>query len=233
MNREEVRRKLDQLKEAQYQKFSSSLLPTVDPDRILGVRVPNLRSIARTIARGDHRAYLAECSSDTYEEMMIEGFVIAMADMPFGERCEYIASFVRRIDNWGICDSFCASLKFARTYPDAVWEWTELYFASYRPYEVRFAIVMAIFYFAEEKYSRDFFERLDHIRTDDYYVKMAIAWAISVYYVKVPEAAKRYLNDHRLDMWTYRKALTKIIESNRVSDRDKEWIREFRKQIKK
>lgn len=233
MKQEEIRQKLFSLKEDEYQKFSSSLLPNVDPDRIIGVRVPKLRSIARTIARRDYRSYLAECSSDTYEEMMIEGFVIAMADMTFAERCAYIASFVRKIDNWGVCDSFCSSLKFAHDNPDAVWEWTELYFASHRPYEVRFAIVMAIFYFAEERYAQDFFEHLDHIRINDYYVKMAIAWALSVYYVKVPEQTKRYLTEHNLDMWTYRKALTKIIESNRVSEEDKDWIREFRKQIKK
>lgn len=233
MKQEDIRQKLLSLKEDEYQKFSSSLLPNVDPDKIIGVRVPKLRSIARTIVRQDYRSYLSQCSSDTYEEMMIEGFVIAMADMTFAERCNYIASFVRKIDNWGVCDSFCSSLKFAQDHHDAVWEWIELYFASHQPYEVRFAIVMAIFYFAEERYAKDFFEHLDHIRNEDYYVKMAIAWAISVYYVKVPEQTKRYLADHNLDMWTYRKALTKIIESNRVSAEDKKWIREFRKQIKK
>ncbi|MBO5245492.1 MAG: DNA alkylation repair protein [Selenomonadales bacterium] len=233
MTREEVRQLLEQLKEDEYQKFSSSLLPTIDPNRILGVRVPKLRSIARRIVRNDPRAYLAESSSDIYEEIMIEGFVIGMADMTFTERCGYIASFIKRIDNWAICDSFCSGLKFAKDHPDAVWDWIELYFPSRHPYEVRFAIVMAIFYFAEDKYSKDFFEHLDHIRADEYYVKMAIAWAISVYYVKAPEATKRYLREHKLDLWTYRKALTKIIESNRVSEQDKEWIREFRSQIKK
>ncbi|MBQ8682849.1 MAG: DNA alkylation repair protein [Selenomonadales bacterium] len=233
MKQEDVRQILLSLKEDEYQKFSSSLLPNVDQDRILGVRIPKLRTIARKIARGDYRSYLASCSSDIYEEMLIEGFVIGMADMPFGERCQYIKPFVRKIDNWGVCDSFCSSMKFARDYPNEVWDWIELYFASHHPYEVRFAIVMAIFYFAEEEYSKDFFEHLDHIRTEDYYVKMAIAWEIAVYYVKVPEQTKQYLTTHKLDMWTYRKALTKIIESNRVSPEDKEWIREMRNQIKK
>lgn len=233
MDPKDVRQTLLSLKEDEYQAFMSSLLPNVDPNTILGVRVPKLRSIARRIVRDDYRAYLATCTTRYYEEMMIEGFIIGMADMSFGERCDHIKRFVRKIDNWGVCDSFCASLKFAREYPDEVWDWIELYFASHHPYEVRFAIVMAICYFTSEEYSDDFFEHLDHIRADDYYVKMAIAWAISAYYVESPERTKTYLLSHHLEMWTYRKALTKILESKRVSEEDKEWIREFRNQIKK
>ena len=155
------------------------------------------------------------------------------ADMPFGERCDHIARFVRTIDNWGICDSFCASLKFARRYPDMVWKWIEPYFASHHPYEVRFALVMEIFYFASEEYIDDFFERISHITADDYYVKMAVAWVISVYYVNCPAHTKRYLMSCDADPWIYRKALTKIIESKRVSDEEKAWIRECRNKIKK
>ncbi len=233
MDMNDIRQTLLSLKEDEYRSFMSSLLPNVDPDTILGVRVPHLRNIARKIIRGDHRSYLDTCTTEYYEEKMIEGFVIGMADMSFGERCDRIKRFVRKIDNWGICDSFCACLKFAREYPSEVWDWIELYFASHHPYEVRFAIVMAIFYFAKEEYADDFFEHLDHIRIDDYYVKMAIAWAISVYYVETPDRTKQYLMTHNLEMWTYRKALTKIIESKRVSEEDKEWIRGFRDQIKK
>lgn len=233
MDTNDVRQTLLSLQEDEYKKFMSSLLPNVDPDTILGVRMPHLRKIARKIARGDYRTYLNECTTEYYEEKMIEGFVISMADLSFGERCDRIKRFVRKIDNWGICDSFCASLKFARKYPAEVWDWIELYFTSNHPYEVRFAIVMAIYYFASEEYCDDFFEHLGHIHTDDYYVKMAIAWAISVYYVELPERTKMYLMNHDLEMWTYRKALTKIIESKRVSKEDKAWIRTFRNKIKK
>ena len=233
MDTNDIRQTLLSLAEDDYQTFMSSLLPNVDPDTILGVRVPELRKIAKRIAKGDYRAYLDTCKRDYYEEKMIEGFIIGMADMTFDERCDRIARFVRTIDNWGICDSFCASLKFAREYPDKVWDWIELYFASHHPYEVRFAIVMSIYYFASEQYADDLFEHLGHIHVDDYYVKMAIAWAISVYYVECPDRTKQYLINYDLDMWTYRKALTKIIESKRVSTEDKEWIRIFRNEIKK
>lgn len=233
MDIQDIRKTFFSLREDDYKRFMSSLLPNVDPDIIIGVRLPHLRNIAKRIVRGDFRTYLDTCSRDYYEEKMVEGFVIGMADIAFDERCDRIARFVRHIDNWGICDSFCASLKFAHTEEKKVWNRIERYFVSHHPYEVRFAVVMAIYYFAKEEYADDFFSRLGHIRSDDYYVKMAIAWAISVYYVTCPDRTKKYLIDHDLDLWTYRKALTKIIESNRVSQKDKKWIRELRDKIKK
>ena len=233
MDIQDIRKIFFSLREDDYKRFMSSLLPNVDPDIIIGVRLPHLRNIAKRIVRGDFRTYLDTCSRDYYEEKMVEGFVIGMADIAFDERCDRIARFVRHIDNWGICDSFCASLKFAHTEEKKVWNRIERYFASHHPYEVRFAVVMAIYYFAKEEYADDFFSRLGHIRSDDYYVKMAIAWAISVYYVTCPDRTKAYLMKHDLDLWTYRKALTKIIESNRVSQHDKKWIRELRDKIKK
>ena len=232
MDISDIRQTLFSFREDEYRQFMSSLLPNIHPDTIIGVRLPHLRKIVPRIASGDSRTYLDTCNRDYYEEKMIEGFVIAMADMPFVERCDHIARFVRTIDNWGICDSFCASLKFARRYPDMVWKWIEPYFASHHPYEVRFALVMEIFYFASEEYIDDFFERISHITADDYYVKMAVAWAISVYYVNCPAHTKRYLMSCDADPWIYRKALTKIIESKRVSDEEKAWIRECRNKIK-
>lgn len=232
MDIQDIRQTLFSLGEDDYKRFMSSLLPNIHPDTIIGVRLPVLRKIAKRIARGDYLAYLDTCKRDYYEEKMIEGFVIGMADMTFDERCGCIARFVSCIDNWGICDSFCACLKFARENREEVWKQIMPYFVSHHPYEVRFAVVMAIFYFASEEYIDDFFERISLITADDYYVKMAIAWAISVCYVECPARTKEYLMHCDKTSWIYRKALTKIIESKRVSDIDKAWIRECRSKIK-
>lgn len=233
MKQEDVVNTLLSLREEEYKTFVASLVPNINPDTILGVRIPHLRTIARRIAKGDYQTYLAECEPTTYEEKMIKGFVIGMADMTFGQRCGYIKQFLSEVDNWGICDSFCSSLKSARRDPHMVWDWIELYFASKEPYKVRFAIVISLIYFHQEEYIEEFFEHLEHISCDDYYVKTAIAWAISVYYIKHPEVTKRYLKENTLDQWTYRKSLTKIIESHRVSEEDKNWIRSLRANIKK
>lgn len=232
MNQEDVVHTLLSLRDEEYRTFVASLVPNIDPEKIIGVRIPQLRTIARNIARGDYRTYLAQCTTDMFEEKMIKGFVIGMADMTFSERCRQIKQFLPEVDNWSVCDSFCSTLKYAREYPEAVWDWIELYFASKDPYKVRFALVMSLMYFVEEEYTEGFFEHLDHIKCDDYYVKTAIAWAISVYYIKQPAMTKKYLKVNQLDMWTYRKSLTKIVESQRVSIEDKEWIYALRKEIK-
>lgn len=231
MKQEEIAENLLALREEEYKAFVASLIPNIDSDTIIGVRIPHLRKIAKRIIEGDYQTYLAQCQPATYEEKMIKGLVIGMLDIPFSIRCGYIKQFLNEVDNWGICDSFCSSLKSARRDPDMVWDWIELYFASKEPYKVRFAIVISLMYFAEEEYIEEFFEHIRHIKCDDYYVKMAIAWAISIYYIKHPELTKKYLEANMIDMWTYRKALTKIIESRRVSDEDKAWIRSLRSKI--
>lgn len=233
MKRENIVKILQGLREEEYKEFVASLIPNIDADTIIGVRIPYLRQIAKKITEGDYQTYLTQCHPVTYEEKMIKGLVIGMLDIPFSIRCGYIKQFLNEVDNWSVCDSFCSSLKSARRDPEIVWDWIELYFASKEPYKVRFAIVISLMYFAEEEYIEEFFEHIRHISCDDYYVKMAIAWAISIYYIKHPTVTKKYLEANTIDMWTYRKALTKIIESRRVSDEDKEWIRSLRSQIKK
>lgn len=233
MKQADITATLMSLKDEEYKAFTASLIPNIDPDTIIGVRIPKLRQIARKLACDDPLTYLAQCTPQTFEEKMIKGFVIGMADMAFRERCGYIKQFLSEVDNWSVCDSFCSSLKSAREYPDIVWDWIELYFASKEPYKVRFALVISLMYFAQEEYIEEFFEHISHIKCDDYYVKTAVAWAISVYYIKYPEVTKRYLTANTLDLWTYRKSLTKIIESQRVSEEDKKWIYELREQIKK
>lgn len=233
MKQEDVVNTLLSMREEEYRTFVTSLVPNIDRETVIGVRIPKLRKIADKIAHGDSRAYLDGCKPKTYEEKMIKGFVIGMADMTFGERCGYIKRFLSEVDNWSVCDSFCSSLKYAREYPEAVWDWIELYFASKEPYKVRFALVMSLMYFARKDYVEEFFEHLSHIKCDDYYVKMAIAWAISVYYIKYPELTKQYLKADLLDLWTYRKSLAKIVESHRVSEQDKQWVQSLRKEIKR
>ena len=104
--------KLFELSDEKYKKFHSGLCPNTD--NIIGVRLPKLREIAKEIAKGDWKDFLATSSNDYYEEVMINGLVIAYAKCDVDEKLNYIESFVPKIDNWAICDSFCNSLKFVK-----------------------------------------------------------------------------------------------------------------------
>lgn len=225
---EDIREQLFALADPAYQKFNASLLPNVG--HILGVRMPVLKKMARRIAQGDWRAYLDTARDDYYEETMLQGLVIGAARTDTEEILCRAADFIPKIDNWGVCDSFCAGLKPAvRQNKERVWEFLQPQFASKREYELRFCIVMLLDYYIEPAYIGRVLSLLDGVRHEGYYVKMAAAWALSICYIKLPDATMPYLLHNSLDGFTYQKALQKIIESRRTDAQTKEAIRRMKR----
>lgn len=221
-----IRKQLMESAEEKYQKFSSSLIPNVEPERIVGVRLPELRKIAKQLAKEDWRDYLAQADNDYFEEVMIQGMVIGYAKAEIEEILEYAAAFIPKIDNWSICDTFCSGLKITKQYPDRVWKFIQPYLQSERTYDIRFGVVMLLNYFIQEDYIVSIFHRLDQIHHEDYYVKMAVSWCISMCYVKLPEQTLNYLQGNTaLDDFTYNKALQKTVESYRIDQFTKQMLR--------
>ncbi|CAM3941294.1 DNA alkylation repair protein [Cohnella lubricantis] len=223
-----LRDRLKELAEEDYRRFASSLIPNID--NLLGVRLPALRKLAIEMAKGDWRAYLAEAENDYFEEIMLQGMVIGYAKTDVEEQLRYAASFVPKIDNWSVCDSFCQGLKFARTNQQRVWEFLQPYLASDAEYEIRFGAVMLLMHYVDEAHIERVLELLDRIDHDAYYVKMAVAWALSICFSKLPEPTLRYLrSDNSLDKFTYNKALQKITELSRTDPETKAMIRGMRR----
>lgn len=226
----DIREELERLADKEYKEFHSALLPTVDRDRIIGVRLPQLRAIAVRIKRSSPKGTLPELpQGDTLEETLVRGFVVAGADMPLEEHLKAVAGFVPEIDCWSVCDSFVTSLKFFKKGRERVWEFLQPYFDSDKPYDIRFAVVAALDYFSDDEYAARAFGKFDAITNDDYYVKMAVAWAVSVFFVHAPEKTWQYLEDNRLDDFTFNKSLQKITESYRVTPQDKAKIRAMKR----
>jgi 3-methyladenine DNA glycosylase AlkD len=220
---ETVRKQLFALIDPEYQKFSAKHLPGID--NILGIRLPELRKIAKTIAREDLQSYLAQAKNDYFEEIMLQGMVIGYVKADIEEILSYIAAFVPKIDNWSVCDSFCGGLKITKKHKTQMWEFLQPYLVSKKEYELRFAVVMLLNYYIEDAYLERVLQILDQIKHDAYYVKMAVAWALSICYVKQPEKTMAYLQQNQLDDFTYNKALQKITESLRVDSETKNLIR--------
>lgn len=223
----EIRNKLFSLADEEYQKFHSSLCPGMN--NIIGIRVPVLRNVAKEIAKEDWKNYLRTAKSDYYEEIMLQGMVIGLAKMNLAERLDYIKSFVPKIDNWAVCDVTCAGLKFTKKHMSEVWEFLKPYINSNKEFEIRFGVVMLLDFYITEEYIKQVLEILNSIHHDGYYVKMAVAWAISVCYIKFPKETMVLLQNNKLDIFTYNKALQKIIESYRVANEDKEIIRKMKR----
>ena len=156
---------------------------------------------------------------------MLRGFLIGQAKIATGKAFALIRGFLPCVDNWSLCDSFCAGLKFAEKNREALWDFLQPCFASAQEYEVRFAVVTALDYFVTEEYLERVLGQLEAVRHDAYYVSMAVAWAVSVCYVRFPARTQEWMETCRLDGDTFRRAVQKIRESRRVSPEDKERLK--------
>lgn len=223
----DLRDKLFELSDDKFKTFHSRLCPNTD--NIIGVRLPLLRQLAKEIAKGDWRNFLSNSKEEYYEEILINGLVIAYAKCDVEERLNYIESFVPKIDNWAICDSFCNTLKFVNKNKEIMLEFIQPYLRSYNEFEIRFAVVIILNYYITEDYIDLVLKTLDNIKHDGYYVKMAVAWAISMCFVKFEEKTMAYLKDNSLDDFTYNKSLQKICESLRVDKNTKELIKSMKR----
>ena len=224
----DIKQQLLVLAEPKHQKFIAALVPNVD--NILGIRLPALRKIAESIAKSDWRTYLQQADDEYFEEVMLQGMVIGYAKADLDEIFEYVDAFIPKIANWSVCDSFCSTLKIAQIEPELVWQFLQPYFQSDDAYAIRFAVVMGLNYFVQEDYLPQLLTHFDAITHDDYYVKMAVAWAISICYIKLPEQMMPYLLENNLDRFTYNKALQKITESARINAETKQKIRDMKRQ---
>lgn len=224
---QQIRDRLLEMREPDFQKFSAALIP--GETRMLGVRLPALRALAKQLAKDeDWRAYLSAAPSDYFEEIMLRGMIIGAVRISAEERLAYIRSFVPEIDNWSVCDSFCAGLKFTKQNPDQVLAFLRPYCASKREFEVRFGYVMLMDFFLTEEYVGTALQEVYHFSHTGYYAKMAVAWLLATALAKFPEQALPCLNGAPLDDFTYFKAIQKALESYRVSDEIKQTLRDLR-----
>ncbi len=223
----EVRKELFALCEDGYRDFALAHIPGCD--NLLGVRVPKLRTIAKRLAKENPIGFLDNAQDIYFEETMIKGFIIANMRANIEIILEQTSLFIPKITNWSLCDSFCSELKVVRNHKERVWEFLTLYHQSNEAYKIRFAVVMLLFHFIEEKYLDDILLICDIIKHDDYYVKMAVAWTLSMCFVKFPNATLAYLKSNHLDKDTYNKALQKICESRRVDKETKILIKSMKR----
>lgn len=225
---ENIRKKLEASADLKYREFHSSLVPGAD--NILGVRIPQLRKMAKEIIKKeDWRTFIEATDIIYYEEVMLQGMVIGLAGMELEEQMRYTSCFIPRIDNWAVCDVFCGELKTAvKKGKDTVWQFIRPYLKSEKEFEIRFGIVMLLHYIDEEHID-SLLEYADSFSHEAYYARMAMAWMLSVCFVKFPERTMGYLQRSKLDDWTYNKALQKTTESFRVNGNTKSLLRAMKR----
>lgn len=187
---------------------------------MIGIRTPMLRDIAKKISKGDIISYLDSCDFIYYEEILLFGFILSyIKDLD----CfiKYFYKFIDCIDNWAVCDMCVASMKIIKKDKEFFLTHIKSLINSKEEYYVRVGIVILLDYYLDDMYIDQVFELIDSINREEYYINMAIAWCISICFIKYRDKTLSYLNRCKLNKFTFNKTLQKIRESKRVSVEDK------------
>lgn len=214
--------------ETDYQSFSSALVPGCD--NMLGVRIPKLRQLAKQIVRQDFRAFLRAKPAEYFEEIMLQGLVLAGAQMPMEERLQWLEGFLPQIANWSICDCTCTTFNLKKpAEAEAMYAFLMQHTQSPLPYARRFVLVMLLAHYLQPARLADICRLLEEIPGGEYYVDMGKAWLLSILFVKYRDEGLAYLRQSQLDDFTYNKSLQKILESRRMRPEDRELIRSLKR----
>ena len=223
---------LSSMADEKYRLFSCKLLPDAVRKTVIGVRLPQLRTLAKNMVKnGAYAIVLNSSIGSTMEEKMVYGMLIGYAPLTDEQKFEYLLKFVPKIDCWSVCDCVCVSLKFK----DKKKLWAFLlknYAKSTAEFELRFVLVMALNHFLEEKYLEDVLRLVANISSPAYYVVMAQAWLLSMLYVKFPQSVLDFLTSHKVSTIVYAKTLQKILESRQISQIQREKIKNLRYLLK-
>ena len=226
--KQKIKKELKSLADEKYKEFHSGLCPGTE--NIIGIRVPVLRNYAKKLAKEyDIKYLLGNIDDEYYEEIMLQGMLIGLEkDKNIKNILNDMEKFIPKIDNWAVCDVFCAGLKITKKNMNEIWEFIQKYLNSDQEFEKRFAVVMILDYYITEEYLEKIFEIFDNIKSEKYYVQMAVAWAISICLIKYYERTINYLKTAKIDKFTYNKGIQKALESYRITDERKKELRKMK-----
>ena len=209
------------IKENKYKEFHTKLCFT--KYEILGIRLPIIRQIAKEISKTNYEDFLKLTKSKYYEEVLIEGLVIStIKDESVFDK--YFNKYITKIDNWGICDSFCNSLNIVIKNPTKYFNLCKKLSLSNEEFISRVGLIIILNYFIKQEYLKDIFNILDSITSDKYYINMAQAWLICELYIYYPQETEKYLKNNKLNNFTHNKSISKIRESYRITKEKKDYL---------
>ncbi len=222
---QEFQEYLYSIREEDYKNFSSRLTKT--KYIILGIRIPKLRKIAKEISKGNYNSFLKYSLDDTFEEVFIEGLVIAFIKDET-EFLNYLEQYVDKIDDWSICDSFCNSLNIIKKDLNKYFNYFTNYLTSNKEFKIRVCLIVYLNFYTNNEYIDKIIKNILKIKNNDYYVEMAIAWLLAEIYLVDKEKVISLLSNKRLNKFVNNKTISKLRESFRVSNKDKELLLKWR-----
>ncbi len=223
---EEIKEELFKLQDIPYRDFQAKLIPGISPETMIGVRTPQLRTLAKELAkRDDIYLFLNELPHAYFDENQLHAFILSgMKDF---EMCmERLEAFLPYVDNWATCDQM--SPKVFGKHKDELLGHIRGWLVSDHAYTVRFAVGMLMEHFLDGDFSPEYPEMVKDICSGEYYVNMMRAWYFATALAKQYDTTVRYIENGMLDAWTHNKAIQKAVESYRISDERKAYLKTLR-----
>lgn len=227
---ESIVERLINLKDEKYKEFNLKLCPDTNKE-MLGIRIPILRKLAKEIIKEniDWEDFVNNKSPKYFEEVILQGLIIAYSKKDFKEKLKYIKNHVPKIDSWAINDTFVPTLKIKKENLEEYWNFILPYTKSTKEFEIRFAVISMLDYFIIDEYVDEVLKQLNNISHEGYYVKMGVAWTLAEIGIKYNKKALKFLKgNNNLDKFTYNKTLQKMIESYRINDIQKIELRKMK-----
>lgn len=207
--------------DVEYKTFHKKLIPNVSEEKIIGVRIPQLRKIAKCLDNDDFGWYY-------YEEIMLHGFYIGYKKLDLPQRLNMLDEFIPKIDNWAVCDCVCSTLKFVKKNQAEFLDFLQKYMYSDKEYDVRFAVITLMDYYLDDEYIDYTLNYLKNIRSECYYVNMGAAWAFCTAFPKYKDKVLPLLENRQLSSEIHNMTISKIRDSYRVDKETKEYLKTLR-----
>lgn len=212
--------------DAAYRDFNSSLIPTIDRDKFIGVRTPILRKIAKDIIKlGLANDFMSMLPHKYFEENQLHAFIISdMKD--FNMAIDSVSRFLPYIDNWATCDQM--SPRVFKKNPELLFKHIQKWIKSNDVYAVRFGVLCLMRYFLDDNFDVKYADMVAKIQSDEYYINMMRAWYFATAMIKHFDVILQYVRGNKIDDWTRRRTIQKALESYRIDTSHKEILRDLR-----
>ena len=220
---DEIRKKLFELQDEKYRDFQVKLIPAVESGKMIGVRTPELRTLAKQyVKHEDIDVFLHDLPHKYFDEDQLHAFLLSL--MKDYDKCmDELCSFLPYVNNWATCDQM--SPKIFKKHKKELLEKIKVWLASDETYTVRFGVGMLMEHFLDDDFNIAYPKMVSKLRSDEYYINMMIAWYFATALAKQYDAVLPFIKDKKLDDWTHNKAIQKSVESNRITPERKQYLK--------
>ena len=215
------------LQDKEYRDFTAKLIPNVDKEKIIGIRVPILRKFAKEFYKDKSvvEDFFSDLPHHYYEENLLHGFLIEQIK-DFQSAVEYTETFLPFVDNWAVCDVF--SPKIFQKYPKETYEYIPKWIKSYKTYTIRYAVGLLLSIYLDEHFQKEMLQLVSEVKSEEYYVNMMLAWYFATALAKQYEATVPLIEAKTLPLFVQNKTIQKARESRRISTETKEYLLKFK-----